>query len=136
MIEEKNVRNIFISYIPSFITGFFGGLFVIFAPYFISSIGNMTEGFFNGFLKVFPWFEKLVMANSFLLFIPYFIISLPIFLIYSIYVLTPFYKKKHPAINLKILFLSFLSFSLGLIVLFALFILVALVAFNSWRLTM
>ena len=71
MIEEKNVRNIFISYIPSFITGFFGGLFVIFAPYFISSIGNMTEGFFNGFLKVFPWFEKLVMANSFLLFIVY-----------------------------------------------------------------
>jgi len=49
---------------------------------------------------------------------------------FSIYASTPFYKKKHPTINLRTLFLSFLSFSFGLILLFALLIVVALMSFT------
>ena len=49
---------------------------------------------------------------------------------FSIYIYTPFYKKKHPIINFKTLFLSFLSFSFGLILLFALLIVVALMSFT------
>jgi|SRR3989344_2343130 len=49
---------------------------------------------------------------------------------FSIYVSTPFYKKKHPKINLKIRFLSFTSFSFGIFLSFAFLILILSMAFT------
>ncbi len=119
-------------YLSSFLVGFFGGLFIIFAPSLIPPVGVATAAFNNFFFQTFPYLEKLISRNIFVFAIPYLLISLPIFLVY---ILNLWFRRKDKDRNREpfLILYSFFGFYLGMGFSFLIFVILAGIALTQWR---
>ena len=104
--------------------GFFWG--VIF--FLISTLTSGSYGFwgYEGLVKTFPFIEKGFSLTLVTLLIFYMIISMPIFILYSLFSI----HKKYNERNLLAHIFSFLIFYVGFIIVFLIFLIMGLIGFS------
>lgn len=103
------------------IAGFLGGIIFFVLP----TLPSGSYGFFGyeNLAKTFPFIEGSFLLTSATLLIFYMIISLPIFILYSLF----FIRKKHGGENQKTYITSFLVFYVGFIMAFLAFLTIGLI---------
>ncbi len=123
-------------YLPSFLVGLLGGLFLIFSPIFYAifkPIGNLPQ-------IIFALSDKIRMILSlpvghyetFLLGFSYYLFTIPFFFIYEL-ILWLIEKQRFRVFISNFVFTSFVFFSIGSILSFLIFFFLTIIATSQWR---